>query len=196
MKLKTLMGEHAIMAQFKTRTDRLDFVECKGSAAPFFKRVVRAHEFDVAEMAIVTYLIAKGFGTPYRLLPIAILARYQHPYLVYCPEQRPGLRPENLRGKTLGVRSYSVTTGVWTRGVLMNEYGLDNSKVTWLVDDEEHVCELKLPPNVVHTAPGKSLVSMMQSGEIQAGFTSRAGIGRQGVFGMLIEQRLQGVEVQ
>ena len=81
--LKTLMGDHAVTRQFKTRTDRFDFVEVKGSAAPFFKRVVRDHEFDVAEMAIMTYVIAKSFGTPYRLLPFAVLARFQHPFLVY-----------------------------------------------------------------------------------------------------------------
>ena len=81
MPLKTLMGDHAITEQFKTRTDKLDFVECKGSAAPFFKRVVRNLEFDVAEMAIMTYLLAKVHGKPYRLLPFTVLARFQHPYL-------------------------------------------------------------------------------------------------------------------
>jgi len=78
------------------------------------------------------------------------------------------------------VRAYSVTTGVWTRGIFVNEYGLDSSKVTWVVDDEEHVTTLKLPPNVVHAPEGKSLASMMASGEIQAGFTGPAGIGRAG----------------
>jgi 4,5-dihydroxyphthalate decarboxylase len=52
--------------------------------------------------------------------------------------------------------------------------------VTWVVDDEEHVTTLKLPPNVVHAGPGKSLQSMMASGEIQAGFTGPAGVGRSG----------------
>jgi len=80
----------------------------------------------------------------------------------------------------VGVRAYSVTTGVWTRGILANEYGLDTSKVTWVVDDEEHVTQLRLPSNVVHVPGGKSLVSMMANGEIQAGFTARAGIGREG----------------
>jgi 4,5-dihydroxyphthalate decarboxylase len=69
---------------------------------------------------------------------------------------------------------------VWTRGIFVNEYGLDSSKVTWVVDDEEHVTTLKLPPNVVHAPAGKSLVSMMSAGEIQAGFTGPAGVGRAG----------------
>ena len=78
------------------------------------------------------------------------------------------------------MRAYSVTTGVWTRGIFVNEYGLDSSKVTWVVDDEEHVTTLKLPPNVVHAPEGKSLAGMMASGELQAGFTGPAGIGRAG----------------
>jgi 4,5-dihydroxyphthalate decarboxylase len=52
--------------------------------------------------------------------------------------------------------------------------------VTWVVDDEEHVTTLKLPENVIHAPPGKSLASMMASGELQAGFTGPAGIGRAG----------------
>jgi 4,5-dihydroxyphthalate decarboxylase len=88
--------------------------------------------------------------------------------------------PKDLEGKKVGVRAYSVTTGVWTRGILVNEYGLDSSKVTWVVDDEEHVTTLKLPPNVVQAGPGQSLQSMMASGEIQAGFAGPAGVGRSG----------------
>jgi 4,5-dihydroxyphthalate decarboxylase len=114
MMLKTLMGDHAVTKQFKTRADKFDFVEVKGSAATFFKRVVRDLEFDVAEMAIMTHLIAKTHGKPYRMLPFVVLARFQHPYLVYNAA-RGDLKPEDLHGKRVGVRSYSVTTGAWIR---------------------------------------------------------------------------------
>jgi 4,5-dihydroxyphthalate decarboxylase len=49
-----------------------------------------------------------------------------------------------------------------------------------VVDDEEHVTALRLPANVVHAPQGKSLQSMMKAGELQAGFTGRAGVGRAG----------------
>jgi len=88
--------------------------------------------------------------------------------------------PKDLEGKKVGVRAYSVTTGVWTRAVLIDDYGLDNSKVTWVVDDEEHVTQLKLPPNVIHTQGGQSLADMMANGELSAGFAANAGIGRTG----------------
>jgi 4,5-dihydroxyphthalate decarboxylase len=80
----------------------------------------------------------------------------------------------------VGVRAYSVTTGAWTRGILIDEFGLDSSKVTWVVDDEEHVTQMTLPSNVVHAAPGRSLADMMAEGELVAGFAANAGIGRSG----------------
>ena len=85
--------------------------------------------------------------------------------------------PKDLEGKKVGVRAYSVTTGVWTRCVLIDEFGLDSSKVTWVVDDEEHVQALKLPPNVVNAPENTSLVEMMAKGEISAGFSGNAGLG-------------------
>jgi len=165
--LKTLMGDHAVTRQFKTRTDRFDFVEVKGSAAPFFKRVVRTHEFDVAEMAIMTYVIAKSFGTPYRLLPFAVLARFQHPFLVYNAA-RGELRPEDLHGKRVGVRAYSVTTGVWIRGILGEDHGVDISRVKWVSFEDPHVAEFRDPPGVERAPAGKEITAMLLAGELDA----------------------------
>src|SRR5881394_1364527 len=165
--LKTLMGDHAVTQQFKTRTDKFDFIEVKGSAAPFFKRVVRTHEFDVAEMAIMTYVIAKSYGTPYRLLPFAVLARFQHPYLVYNAA-RETVTPKDLHGKRVGVRAYSVTTGAWIRGILAEDYGVDIDKVKWVTFEDAHVAEFKDPPTVQRAPPGKEIGAMLEAGELDA----------------------------
>jgi 4,5-dihydroxyphthalate decarboxylase len=144
-----------------------------------FRRMVRDLEFDICEMAPTTYMIARALGAPYIALPIFLMRRFHHGGFVVRPDA--GIKvPKDLEGKKVGVRAYSVTTGVWTRGIFVNEYGLDSAKVTWVVDDEEHVTTLKLPPNVVHAPEGKSLQSMMKAGEIQAGFTGPAGVGRAG----------------
>jgi 4,5-dihydroxyphthalate decarboxylase len=144
-----------------------------------FRRMVRDVEFDVCEMAPTTYMIARALGAPFIALPIFLMRRFHHGGFVVRPDS--GIKvPKDLEGKKVGVRAYSVTTGVWTRGIFVNEYGLDSAKVTWVVDDEEHVTTLKLPPNVVHAPEGKSLQSMMKAGEIQAGFTGPAGVGRAG----------------
>lgn len=144
-----------------------------------FRRMVRDVEFDICEMAPTTYMIARALGAPYIALPIFLMRRFHHGGFVVRPDANIRT-PKDLEGKKVGVRAYSVTTGVWTRGIFVNEYGLDSSKVTWVVDDEEHVTSLKLPPNVVHAPEGESLQSMMKSGAIQAGFTGPAGVGRSG----------------
>jgi 4,5-dihydroxyphthalate decarboxylase len=144
-----------------------------------FRRMVREVEFDVCEMAPTTYMIARALGAPFIALPIFIMRRFHHGGFVVRPDS--GIKvPKDLEGKKVGVRAYSVTTGVWTRGIFINEYGLDSSKVTWVVDDEEHVTTLKLPANVVHAPDGKSLAGMMAAGELQAAFSGPAGIGRAG----------------
>jgi 4,5-dihydroxyphthalate decarboxylase len=144
-----------------------------------FRRMVRDVEFDVCEIAPTTYIIARAHGAPFVALPIFVVRRFHHAGLLVRPDA--GIRtPRDLEGKKVGVRAYSVTTGVWTRQVLMDEFGLDASKVTWVVDDEEHVTQLKLPGNVIHAPAGSSLADMMASGELAAGFAAAAGIGRTG----------------
>ena len=144
-----------------------------------FRRMVRDLEFDICEMAPTTYMIARARGAPYIALPIFLMRRFHHGGFVTRPDAGIAT-PKDMEGKKVGVRAYSVTTGVWTRGIFVNEYGLDSSKVMWVVDDEEHVASLQLPSNVVHAPDGQSLQSMMASGEIQAGFTGPAGVGRAG----------------
>jgi len=144
-----------------------------------YRRMVRKVEFDVCELAPTTYIIARAFGAPFVALPIFVMRRFHHGGLLVRSDADIQ-NPKDLEDKNVGVRAYSVTTGVWTRGILIDDYGLDTSRVTWVVDDEEHVTELKLPANVVHARPGQSLASMMETGELQAAFDGNAGIGRAG----------------
>jgi 4,5-dihydroxyphthalate decarboxylase len=144
-----------------------------------FRRMVRQVEFDVCELAPTTYIIARAYGAPFVALPIFVQRRFHHAGLLVRPDA--GIKtPKDLEGRKVGVRAYSVTTGVWTRGILIDEFGLDSSKVTWVVDDEEHVTQLQLPSNVVRAPEGKSLADMMASGELAAGFQGNAGVGRTG----------------
>jgi len=155
-----------------------EFVEVKPIIAAF-RRMVRDVEFDVCEMAPATYMIAREAGSPFKALPISIYRRFHHAGFVRREDS--GIRrPKDLEGRKAGVRAYSVTTGIWTRGILQNEYGVDISKVTWVTDDEEHVKSLELPPHVVPAPAGRSLVDLMAAGEIQAAFTDNAGLGRTG----------------
>ena len=144
-----------------------------------FRRMVRQVEFDVCELAPTTYIIARAYGAPFVALPIFVFRKFHHGGLLVRPDSGIS-HPRDLEGKKVGVRAYSVTTGVWTRGILIDEFGLESSKVTWVVDDEEHVTQMPLPSNVIHAPDGQSLVDMIQRGELAAGFDGNAGIGRAG----------------
>ena len=165
----------------------LDFIEVVPQVKAF-RRMIRDVEFEVCELAPTTYFIAKALAhAPYTAIPVFFERRFHHGGFVVREDS--GIHePRDLEGRKAGVRSYSGTTGVWTRGIYANEFGMDNDRVTWVVDDEEHVTELVLPPNVEH-APPKSLPQLMASGAIQGGFLSRAdkaandghaGLGRAG----------------
>lgn len=157
---------------------RADLVEVTPIIAAF-RRMVRDLEFDVCEMASATYMFAREAGLPVRALPVFTYRRFHHSGFVCRPDA--GIRvPRDLEGKRVGVRAWSVTTGIWTRGIFQNEYGVDLSKITWVVDDEEHVQSLQLPPNVIKAPAGRSLVDLMADGELHAAFTDNAGLGRAG----------------
>lgn len=171
MKLRSLLGDYPVTAALKKGAVKpvgveLDFADVK-SASSAFKRVVRENEFDFAELAIVTYLVALAHDKPYVLLPTVIVSRFQHPYMVYNAG-RGVLAPGDLAGKRIGIRSYSVTTVTWLRGILADDYGVDLSKVKWITFEEPHVQEFKDPPNIERAAPGKDLATMLLEGEVDA----------------------------
>src|SRR5262245_65758464 len=114
--LHTMLGNYPITTALKSgavpsNLVDFDFVEVK-VANNLFKSVVRDAKYDVAELAIVTYLQAKAFGKPYVLLPAVLVSRGQHHTIAYNPGRGP-LKPSDLNGKRVGVRAYPVTTGTW-----------------------------------------------------------------------------------
>jgi 4,5-dihydroxyphthalate decarboxylase len=169
--LRMLLGDYAVTAALKKGEIRsplvaLDYPDVKAPATAF-KRVVRNFEFDCAELAIVTFLMAKAHGKPFVLLPTVVMGRFQHPYLVYNAE-RGVIGPRDLNGKRIGIRSYSVTTVTWLRGILANGFGFDIDSVKWVTFEEAHVAEFRDPPSVQRAPEGKELVSMLLAGEIDA----------------------------
>ena len=160
--MKALLGDYPVTKLFKQKAG-FDFADVKVPNTAF-KRVVRDLEFDVAELAIVTYLLAKAHGKPLRLLPAVLTARFQHPYLVSSKQ----ISPKQLEGRRIGQRSYSVTTATWVRGILEQDYGVDLSKVHWVTFEDPHVAEFRDPPNAERAAPGKDITAMLLAGELDA----------------------------
>jgi 4,5-dihydroxyphthalate decarboxylase len=151
----------------KPRTFEFDFEEVDPIIAAF-RRMVRGNEFDICEMAITTYLCAKEHGKPMTAVPIFLVRAFHHGAILV--NAKAGIRrPKDLEGKRVGVnRGYTVTTGVWARGVLADEHGVDLSKITWVLSGDEHVAEYKPPANVVPMDKGKKMDDMLISGELVA----------------------------
>ena len=151
---------------------KLDFVEVKPMHKAF-KPMVREHAYDASEMALVTYFQAKDHGKGLKLLPAAMLARFQHGALL-CNAARGRLTPADLPGKRIGVRSWSQTTGVWMRGILQNDYGLDLSGVQWVTFEDGHVAEARDPPGIIRARPDQDITGMLLAGELDAGIYGAA----------------------
>src|SRR5580700_10565275 len=164
LKLHTMLGNYANTKALKSgavHSDLVDFDFAEVKVANnLFKQVVREAKYDVAELAIVTYLQAKAYGKPYVLVPAVVVSRGQHHTIAYNPERGP-LKPSELNGKRVGVRAYTVTTGTWVRGILASDYGIDIDKVEWITFEDPHVAEYHDPAIVKRAAAGKDLTQML-----------------------------------
>ena len=133
-----------------------------------FRRMVRGLEFDVCEMALTTYLVAKAHGVAFTAVPTFLVRDFHHAAITV--DTRHGItRPKDLEGKKVGVsRGYTVTTGVWARAILASEYGVDLDSITWVLSGDEHVAAYRPPANVETIPQGRELDEMLASGELAA----------------------------
>jgi 4,5-dihydroxyphthalate decarboxylase len=140
-----------------------------------FRRMVRSLDFDVTEMAFTTYLCARSFGKPFTALPVFVTRGLHHGAIVRSAALPP-IEPRALEGQRVGVnRGYTVTTGVWARGILADQYGVDLSRVTWVPSGDEHVAEYQPPANVIPAGPGRDVPAEVAAGTLAAGVGSPAG---------------------
>jgi 4,5-dihydroxyphthalate decarboxylase len=151
----------------RPRTCSFEFVEVD-PLIDAFRRMVRGLEFDVSEMALTTYITARAHGKRFIGLPIFLVRAFHHGAIVY--NTKSGIRgPKDLEGKQVGVnRGYTVTTGVWARGVLQHQYGVDLDKITWVLSGDEHVAEFQPPSHVVPIQEGKKMADLIAAGELAA----------------------------
>ncbi len=133
-----------------------------------FRRMVRGNEFDVCEMAITTYICARAHGKPMTAVPVFLVRAFHHGAVLV--NTKAGIRtPRDLEGRNVGVnRGYTVTTGLWARSILQEEYGVDLRKITWVLSGDEHVAEYRAPANVVPIEPGHKMTDLLVSGALAA----------------------------
>ena len=170
--LKTLLGDYANTralrdGRLNSPNFRFDFADVKVPNRAF-KRVVRELEFDLAELALVTFLQAKAYGKPLTLMPAVIGAgRFQHHCLVYNAERAP-VRLQDLRGKRIGIRAHAQTTVTWVRGVLANDYGVNLRDIQWVTFEDGHLAEFPDPSGFIRAPEGTKAVDMLLAGELDA----------------------------
>lgn len=160
MQLKTLLGHHPLTHRVRSGDESnpelvFDFVD-ESVPNKAFKRVVACEEFDLAELAIVTFFQAKALGRPLTLLPIPIMGRSQQGLLMTRQDSKiKGI--ESLRGAKIGVRSPTQTSVVWLRGYLQDECHHQYQDASWVSYEQAHISEDLTPINF-SAAPNHSLL--------------------------------------
>ena len=169
MKLRVLLGDHPHTRALKSGAVKSDLVELDfADYTPTnkgFKPMVRDAAFDVSELAIVTFLMARAHGKPMVMLPDVVMARFQHGFAVTHPAAGIAT-PKDLEGKRVGIRSFTTTTGAWLRGILANDYGVDLDSIDWVTFEDPHVAEFK--DTTARAPAGKQILPMLFDGELDA----------------------------
>jgi 4,5-dihydroxyphthalate decarboxylase len=169
--LKTNLADYPVTVAMKDGrvSSNLVKLDCCGPAVAnkAFKAMVRQNQYEAGELAIITYLQARAWGYPFVMLPAPISGRFQH-HCIGFNRELAQLKPRDIEGRKVGVRTYSQTTGLWVRGILQHEYGVDLDKVTWMTIEDAHVTEYHDPANCQRLPAGSKLAEMMMSGELAA----------------------------
>jgi 4,5-dihydroxyphthalate decarboxylase len=131
-------------------------------------RTLRNREFDVAELSMSNYLMAKYTGLPFVAIPVFLHRRFRHGFIFLNAAKGIG-KPTDLIGKKVGLRNFQATANLWIRGILEHEYGVPHRSLQWFKQDEEEVdwtppADLKLQ----RIAAGRSVEKMLVDGELDA----------------------------
>ncbi len=146
-----------------------------------FHRVFKFHEFDISEMSFSSYIRTVAAGTSaYVAIPAFVSRIFRHSG-IYIRKGAGITKPEDLRGKRIGVPEYQITAVVWMRGMMQHEYGVKPSEIHWRSGGQEETGRHERTP--LKPIPGldlqpigddKTLVGMLRDGELDALFTARA----------------------
>lgn len=170
LKLKTVTRTQGNNAALKDGSVKPEGFEFEFEEVPVlidaFRRMVRGLEFDVCEMALTTYACARAHGTRFTALPIFLVRAFHHGAIVVNTDA--GIKtPKDLEGRKVGVnRGWTVTTGLWARSILQHQYGVDLTKIHWVLSGDEHVAQYQPPAYVRPVEKGRKMADMVVSGEL------------------------------
>ena len=132
-------------------------------------RMLRHEEFDVCELSLASYLVDRDRTDRFTAIPVFPHRRFRHGY-VFVRSGGPVREPQDLQGKQVGLRTFQNTAGLWVRGILQHEYGVDLRTIRWLAQDEE---DLPVDPSprgirLERVPPGANIDRMLACGELDA----------------------------
>ena len=170
-RLTVAIGDYPHTAALKSgavASDRFlfDFPQIKPMNRAFAP-MARERKFDVSEMAIATVLQAIAYGVEITLLPVVLASRFQEAAL-FVRADNALTSPAGLKGKRVGVRAYSQTTGLWLRGILNDSFGVAPEDIAWTTFEDAHVAAYRDPAFVTRAQPGQDLLAMLRAGDLDA----------------------------
>lgn len=170
IRLSAMMGTYPKTRALKSGEVKVDGAELEfaplDNAVPGFRGVVRELAYEVAELALSTFLQAKSVGKPYFLLPFVMNAKFHHRSLLRRADNP--FTADQLAGRKVAMRAYAQTTPTWVRGFLMDDHGIRSRDVKWLVQEEGHVAETDDPPWVTRVDASRSLFDMLLGGDVDS----------------------------
>jgi 4,5-dihydroxyphthalate decarboxylase len=131
-------------------------------------RMLRHEEFDVCELSLVGYLVARDRGCGYNAIPVFPHRRFRHRYMV--KRANCGIeKPADLNGKRVALDTLQNSAGLWMRGILQDHYGVDLKSIEWWCQEEE---DIPFEPagwmRVKRVPPGKNVDQMLLQDELEA----------------------------
>jgi 4,5-dihydroxyphthalate decarboxylase len=132
------------------------------------ERMLQNGEFDVAEISLSSYLMARDRDAPFIAIPV-VPRRLFSQSLFFCRADAPIQGPQDLAGKRVGVSAYQVTLSVLAKGDLAHEHGVDWKSITWVTNKPE-IVEFDLPAGVKMDTvpPGETVDSLLLKGDLDA----------------------------
>jgi 4,5-dihydroxyphthalate decarboxylase len=131
-------------------------------------RMIRNREFDIAELSMSNYLMAKYTGLPFVAIPVFLHRRFRHGF-IFLNASKGIRRPTDLIGRRVGLRNFQATANLWIRGILEHEHQVPHRSIEWYKQDDEEV-EWTPPADlrIQRIAPGKNVEQMLLDGELDA----------------------------
>lgn len=176
LKLSIAMGDYdrtRPIVDGRIKIDGVDATCMLLSAEEMFFRAFRHHEYDVSELSISSYCVSVAKGSPhYVAIPVFLSRAFRHTS-IYIRTDRGIEKPQDLKGRRIGIAEYQLSANVWVRGILEDDYGVNPSDIIWVrggmdTPGRPEKIELNLPADIriEEAGPNNTLNQMLANGEI------------------------------